>query len=329
MIFSRATFRNLKHKTKKGLMLKIGQTESQPEDPNFKQLLSVLNDVKQQLREMYSTFRSVVASGKQYNEKLEMFCGFGLRSEEVFNKEAEFINTLDDRVCNALGRIVNKDIKTMDEVVVQYKTAKLNFDALHFKTVKQMRKKGKNVTVEQADEVMLANVDLPALNEAYIAAKENIRSQREVLLTHLKTKIESRLDELREISKAQHHQLYCRYFKERVVKTIETLSWEPSEDVNNLTRSNTFSFHRSNPTAIMRKFKSVAGAPEAANSAGNQGSRPLPINNGQKIENENVAGHQLNLALVTKSTNANLNETRVSDKHQQILAENGQVPNEA
>jgi len=329
MIFSRATFRNLKHKTKKGLMLKIGQTESQPEDPNFKQLLSILNDAKQQLREMYSTSRSVVASGKEYNEKLEKFCGFGLRSEEVFKKESEFINTLDDRVCNALGRIVNKDIKTMDEVVVQYKTAKLNFDALHFKTVKQMRKKGKNVTVEQADEVMLANVDLPALNEAYIAAKENIRSQREVLLTHLKTKIESRLDELREISKAQHHQLYCRYFKERVVKTIETLSWEPSEDVNNLTRSNTFSFHRSNPTAIMRKFKSVAGAPEAANSAGNQGSRPLPINNGQKIENENVAGHQLNLALVTKSTNANLNETRVSDKHQQILAENGQVPNEA
>jgi len=309
-------------------MLKIGQTESQPEDPNFKQLLSVLNDVKQQLREMYSTFRSVVASGKQYNEKLEMFCGFGLRSEEVFNKEAEFINTLDDRVCNALGRIVNKDIKTMDEVVVQYKTAKLNFDALHFKTVKQMRKKGQNVTVEQADEVMLANVDLPALNEAYIAAKENVLLQREVLLTHLRTKIESRLDELREVSNAQHHQLYCRYFKERLAKTIDTLSEEPSEDVSKLARSNTFSFHRSNPIAIMRKSKSVAGAPEAANSAGNQGARPLSIDNDQRKENENEAGHQLNRAIVTKSTNENLNETRVSDKHQQIPAENRQVPNE-
>lgn len=328
MNFSRATFRHLKHKTKKGLMLKIGQTESQPEDPNFKQLLSIINDVKQHLREMYSTCRSVAASGKQYNEKLEKFCGFGLRSEEVFNKEAEFINILDDRVCNALGRIVNKDIKTIDEVIVQYKTAKLNFDALHFKTVKQMRKKGQNVTVEQADEVMLANVDLPALNEAYIAAKENVRSQREVLLTHLKTKIESRLDELREVSNAQHHQLYCRYFKERLAKIIETLSEEPSEDVNKLARSNTFSFHRSNPTAIMHKSKSVAGAPEAANSAGNQGAGPLSIDNAQRIENENEAGHQLNRAVVNKSTDENLNETQVSD-NQQIPAENGQVPNEA
>jgi len=310
-------------------MLKIGQTESQPEDPNFKQLLSVLNDVKQQLREMYSTFRSVAASGKQYNEKLEMFCGFGLRSEEVFNKEAEFINTLDDRVCNALGRIVNKDIKTIDEVIVLYKMAKLNFDALHFKTVKQMRKKGQNVTVEQADEVMLANVDLPALNEAYIAAKENVLLQREVLLTHLRTKIESRLDELREVSNAQHHQLYCRYFQERLAKTIDTLSEELSEDVNKLARSNTFSFHRSNPIAIMRKSKSVAGAPAAANSAGNQGARPLSIDNDQRKENENEAGHLLNRAIVTKSTNENLNETQVSDKHQQIPAENGQVPNEA
>jgi len=310
-------------------MLKIGQTESQPEDPNFKQLLSILNDVKQQLREMYSTCRGVAASGKQYNEKLEKFCGFGLRSEEIFNKEAEFINTLDDLVCNALGRIVNKDIKTMDEMIVRYKTAKLNFDALHFKTVKQMRKKGKNVTVEQADEVMLANVDLPALNEAYIAAKENVQSQREVLLTHLKTKIESRLDELREVSNAQHHQLYCRYFKGRLAKTIATLSEEPSEDVSKLTRGNTFSFYRSNATAILRKSKNVAGAPETANSAGIQGARPLSIDNGQRIENENEAGHQLNRAFVTKSTNENLNETQVSDKHQPISAENGQVPNEA
>jgi len=328
MIFSRATFRNLKHKTKKGLMLKIGQTESQPEDPNFKQLLSILNDVKEQLREMYSTCRSVAAAGKQYNEKLEKFCGFGLRSEEVFNKEAEFINTLDDRVCNALRRIVNKDILTMDKVLVLYKTAKLKFDALHFKTVKRMRRKRKNVTFELADEVMLANVALPTLNDAYIAAKENVQLQREVLLTHLKTKIKRRLDELREVSNAQHHQLYCRYFKERLAKIIATLSEEPSEDVNNLTRSNTFSFHRSNPTAIMRKSKRLAGAPESANSAGNQGARSPSYDNGQRIANENEAGHRLNRALVTKSTNENLNETQVSDKHQQISAENGQVPNE-
>jgi len=302
-------------------MLKIGQTESQPEDPNFKHLLSILNDVRQQLREMYSTCRSVAASGKQYNEKLEKFCGFGLRSEEVFNKEAEFINTLDDRVCNALGRIVNKDIKTMDEVIVQYKKAKLNFDALHFKTVKQMRKKGLNVTVEKADEVMLSNVDLPALNEAYIAAKENVRSQREVLLTHLKTKIESRLDELREVSNAQHHQLYCRYFKERLAKTIQTCSEEPGEDVSKLTRSNSFSFYRSTPTVIMERSKSVAGAPKAVN----QGARPLSINNGQSMENENEAGHQSNRAIVSESAGGNINETQVSEKHQQSPAENRQV----
>jgi len=310
-------------------MLKIGQTESQPEDPNFKQLLSILNEVKQQVRDMHSTCRSVTASGKQYIEKLEDFCGFGLRSEEVFNKEAEFINTLDDRVCNALGRIVNKDIKTMDEVIVQYKTAKLNFDALHFKTVKQMRKKGIIVKVEQADEVMLANVDLPALNEAYLAAKENVRSQREVLLTHLKTKIESRLDELREVSKAQHHQLYCQYFKERLAKTIETCSEDPNEDVDKLARNNTFSFHRSNPTAILQMSKNVAGAPKGDNGTVNQGARPLSIVNGPRAEDQNTAGQQPNHALTSKSNDENTCATQVSENHQQILEENRQLQNEA
>jgi len=294
-------------------MLKIGQTESQPEDPNFKQLLSILNEVKQQIRDMYTTCQSVTASGKQYIEKLEEFCGFGLRSEEVFNKEAEFINTLDDRVCNALGRIVNKDIKTMDEVIVQYKTAKLNFDALHFKTVKKMRKNGINVTVEQADEVMLANVDLPAFNEAYLAAKENVRLQRELLLTHLTTKIETRLEELREVSNTEHHQLYCRYFKERLAMTIETCSEEPTEDVHKLTRINTFSFHRSNTTAILQMSKNVAGAPQQENVAGNQGARP----------------QQSNHTFISQSTGGNLNASQVSDKHQQIPVENRQIQNQA
>lgn len=310
-------------------MLKIGQTESQPEDPNFKQLLSILNEVKQQLREMYSTCRSVAVSGKQYIEKLEKFCGFALRSEEVFNKEAEFINTLDDRVCSALGRIVNTDIKAMDEVIVQYKTAKLNFDALHFKTVKQMRKNGINVTVEQADKVMQANVDLPALNEAYLAAKENVRSQREVLLTHLKTKIEDRLEELQEVSSAQHHQLYCQYFKERLGKTIETCSEEPSEDVNKLTRSNSFSFYRSTPTDKLQRSKSVAGAPEEENATGNQGGRPLSIDNGRRMENETVAGQQSTHASVSNSTNMNTSASQVLNNHQQIPEENRHVQNEA
>jgi len=269
-MFSRASFRNLKHKTKKGLMLKIGQTESQPEEPDFKHLLNTLDEAKKEVKQIYNAARSVATSGKKFNENLEKFCGFGLRSEDVFSKDTEFLGTLEERVCTALGRVLNKDVKDLNEAIVRYKTAKLRFDAIHFKTVKQMRKEGKPVMVEHANEVMQSNAELPTLNEAYLDAKSKVRAQRDLIVSHLKTKVASRLDELCEVSSAKHHQLYCKYFQQRLQKTIDVCSEEPAaEEVAKLARSNTFSFHRSNPNMMLKRSNTVDDSQSNDNIAGN------------------------------------------------------------
>jgi len=270
-MFTRASFRNLKHKTKKSLMLKIGQTESQPEDPDFKHLLSTLDEAKKELKEIYNAARNVATSGKKFNENLEKFCGFGLRSEDVFSKDTEFLGTLEERVCTALGRIVTKNVRDLNEAIVQYKTAKLKFDAIHFKTVKAMRKEGKPVMVEHANEVMMSNTELPGLNEAYLDAKAKVRAQRDLIVSHLQTKVASRLDELCEVSSAEHHQLYCKYFRERLQKTVNVCSEEPAaEEVAKFTRSNTFSFHRNKPNTMLKRSYTVDD-PQSSNKniAGN------------------------------------------------------------
>jgi len=277
MMFTRAKFKNLTHKTKKSLMLKIGQTESQPEDPEFKHLLTTLSAAKRELKEIYDDSRKVANSGKKYNESLEKLLGFGLRSEDVFNKDVEFLATLEERVCTALGRIVSKDVNTLDEAIVRYKKAKLKFDALHFKTVKKIRKEEKkNVTFEDADEIMQANGDLPELHEEYIRAKEDVRSLRDVIVTHLKTKVVSRLEELREVSNTKHHQLYCKFFEERLKKTVNICKEEPNEEISMLVRSNTFSHHRSIPSTNMLRSNSLAGAQKSdTNVAGNTAAKSL------------------------------------------------------
>jgi len=309
--FSKAAFRNLKHKTKKSLMLRIGRTESQPEDPKFKYLLSSLSELKKQLREMYNTSRSVAASGNQMNENLEKFCGFGLRSEEIFTKEADFINILEDRVCTALGRIVRKDLNTLFEVTVRYKTAKLKFDALHFRTVKQLRKQNQTGTIDHDDEVMQANDDLPALKEAYLDAKAQVRLQSDTILTHLKTKVEERLEELQAASDAQHHQLYCRYIKERLSKIVQICSEEANEEVSNLIES-----------------KSVSGE----NVAGNQEAISF-LEDSERTEDIKNAEHELfeatgNGPCVSTSHDKNVAATLVAEKHQQNPSDIHQIQNE-
>jgi len=229
-------------------MLRIGQTESQPEEPEFLHLLSTLSEAKHKLKEIYNTSRSVASSGMKFNENLEKLCGFGIRNEEVFTKDTEFLNVLAERVCTALGRVANMDLNTLDEAIVQYKTAKLRFDALHFKTVKKMRKEGKTVTVENADDVMKANLELPALHKLYLMKKLEVRRLRDIIISHLETKVGSRMQELRAVSNAKHHQLYCKYFDEMLKKVAGVCGKEPSEEVCVLRRSNTFSQHRSKPS---------------------------------------------------------------------------------
>eukprot|EP00495_Collosphaeridae_sp_1-RS-2012_P008489 TRINITY_DN8451_c0_g1_i1.p1 TRINITY_DN8451_c0_g1~~TRINITY_DN8451_c0_g1_i1.p1 ORF type:complete len:109 (-),score=30.43 TRINITY_DN8451_c0_g1_i1:83-409(-) len=89
MYFSRSSLKKLRHKTWKGTLLRIGMTESQPEDPEFKLLLTTVDEIKPKLREMYKLSCAVAAAGKVFNNDLEKMCGMGF-SEEVFKKEMEF-----------------------------------------------------------------------------------------------------------------------------------------------------------------------------------------------------------------------------------------------
>jgi len=310
MYFSRASLKNLKHKTWKGTLLRIGMTESQPEDPEFKHLLVTMDEIKPKLREMYKASCSVAAAGKEFNNDLEKLCGLGFRSEEVFTKETEFLSNFELQVCTTLRRIVKTDIMTLDELIVKYKAAKLRFDSLHFKTVKKMRKNGIIVTVKEADEVMKAHSDLPTFHEAYLAAKREVTSQRDVILTTLKTMAESRLDELQEISEAPHHQLYSQYFKERFASIAEICAAEASkEEISLLVRGNTFSNHRSRPSAKLSRSGSgtlPGHQRKEMNVAGNNETTPLP---GKQLkEPEKVKDAELEIKNNLNSTTADDND---------------------
>jgi len=307
MYFSRSTFKNLRHKTWKGTLLRIGMTESQPEDPEFKLLLTTVDETKPKLREMYKSSCAVAAAGKEFSNDLEKMCGQGF-SEEVFKKEMEFLSNFELQVCTALRKIVKTDIITLDELIVKYKAAKLRFDSLHFKTIKKMRKNGIIVTVKEADNVMKAHSDLPALHEAYLSAKLEVTSQRDVILNTLKTMADSRLDELLEISEAPHHQLYTRYFKERFVSIAEIYAAEASkEEISLLVRGNTFSNHRTKPSALLSRSGSgtlPGHERKEMNVAGNNETTPLA---GKQLkEPENVKGAELEIK-------NNLNTTTAAD----------------
>jgi len=322
MYFSRASLKNLKHKTWKGTLLRIGMTESQPEDPEFKHLLITVDEIKPKLRELYKESCAVVAAGKEFNNDLEKMCGLGL-SEEVFKRETEFLSNFEVQVCTALRTIVKTDIITLDELIVKYKAAKLRFDSLHFKTVKKMRKNGIIVKVEEADNVMKAHSDLPALHEAYLAAKLEVSSRRDVILNTLKTMAKSSLEELQEISEPPHHQLYNRYFKERFASIAEMCSAEASkEEISLLVRGNTFSNHRTRPSVTL--FRTGSGTlpghqRKEMNVAGNNETKPFAGK--QQKEPENVNGAELeiknNLDTTTAADDNDVGAINVNCKHPQ------------
>jgi len=217
-MFSRSSIRHLKHKAKKSVLIRIGKTESSQEDPAFKDLLANVNLVRSELKNMHYSARLVVITGRQYIESLAKFCGNGLKGEELYNKEAVFLRLLEERVCPAIGSLLNKDLQKMGELVVEYKSAKLKFDTANFKSQKDIEKKGMS---ENDDEVNQINADLAALNDSYIASKLKVIEQRDVLLSHLDTKVGKTLEELREATDIQQHQLYCQYIKDKISNTAK------------------------------------------------------------------------------------------------------------
>jgi len=244
-MFTRARLRKLKHKTKKSMMLRIRRTESQPEDPKFKHFLTTLREIKAELRDIYNKAIKVAAAGKKYHKYLEKLGGFGFGSEYVFGKEVEFVNKLEDLICAALGRIVHKDIKRLNELVLRYKKAKLRFETVHFKTVKSMRRRGIRVAGNNPDKIMQVNANVAALHGAYVASKYKLCWWRDMILSNLRSTIGTRITELQEVSDAEHHQLYCRYFERRLRKTLEFCNDEiVDKNVSKLDRRATFCYRR-------------------------------------------------------------------------------------
>jgi len=218
-MFSRSSIRHLKHKAKKSVLLRIGKTESSQEDPAFKDLIANVDLVRIHLKDMHNSSRLAVVTGRQYIDSLAKFCGDRLRGEDLYNKEAVFLRLLEDRVCPAIGSLLNKDLEKMRELIVEYKTAKLKLDRANFKTQKEVEKMGDST--ENDDEMKQVNEDLQALKDSYIASKVRVTEQRDALLSHLDTKLGATVEELKEASDTEQHQLYCQYIKEKISKTAK------------------------------------------------------------------------------------------------------------
>jgi len=200
-------------------MKRIGLTESRPENENFKAMLDDLSTLKTELKEVHKTALGVFASGKEFHEELEKFCGLAIRSEHVFFKETEFLNSLGDKVCSTLSKIIEKDFNTLTDLIAKYKTAKLQFDAAHFQTSKKMKKLGGGPAADDTNEdnIMQSNSNLTVLYQEYTAAKDIVCAQRDVIVANLQKKVGRQLLELRNVSGAQHHQLCCIYFAQKLI----------------------------------------------------------------------------------------------------------------
>merc|ERR1719419_1533249 len=104
---------------------------------------------------------------------------------------------------------------------------------------------------------MEANPDLPELKKAYMVSKQNVLKRRDVFQFNLNAKINKKLDMLREASDSEHHQLYCKHFKERLKKTTKIC--DDGFPLGRQQRSATFSYMRKSPKATSRT-KSVSVA---------------------------------------------------------------------
>jgi len=215
-------------------MKRVGLTESRPEDENFKTMLENLNQFKTELREIYKISRNVTSSGKKFHDELEKFCGLGLRSEQIFFKETEFLNTLGDRLCSALGTIVGKDFDTLTDLIGKYKTAKLDFDSNYHWTVKKIRKLGGPGAAENEDEIMQTNSNLPGLHQKYILSKDMLCLQRDLTVSQLAEKVGQRLLDLRVASGGLHHQIFCMYIARKLLNIAEIIAEKGSTELSAL-----------------------------------------------------------------------------------------------
>jgi len=218
-MFSRTSYKAFKHKAKKGMMKRVGMVESRPEEPSFKVVLDDLEDLKTELKDFHFKVHGAVRAGMNYSISLEHLCGSGIKGEGLFNKENLFFNAMSEHFGPSLDQIITVEIPKLDELIVVYKTAKLDFDSTYFLTVKDMKKKEVSGS-DDVEEVIKNHDNLPTLQQEYLDSKKAIINHRETLKVQLENDVTSALSELKESSDAEHHQLYVNYIQKRLTRTI-------------------------------------------------------------------------------------------------------------
>jgi len=218
-MFTKTSYKAFKHKAKKGMMKRVGRVESRPEDPSFKAVLAALEELKAELKDFHFKAHGAARAGKNYNSSLEHFCGSGIKGEGLFNKENLFVNAMSEHFGPSLDQFITVEIPKLEELVVAYKTAKLNFDSTYFLTVKDMKKREISGT-DALEEVIKNNANLPALQQEYVDSKKEIINQRNTIKSELENDVTNALSEVRQSSDAQHHQLYVMYLQKRIASTI-------------------------------------------------------------------------------------------------------------
>jgi len=218
-MFTKTSYKAFKHKAKKGMMKRVGRVESRPEDPSFKAVLAALDQLKAELKDFHFKAHGAARAGKNYNSSLEHFCGSGIKGEGLFNKENLFVNAMSEHFGPSLDQFITVEIPKLEELVVAYKTAKLNFDSTYFLTVKDMKKK-EVAGGDVLEEVIKNNANLPVLQQEYVDSKKEIINQRNTIISELENDVTNALLEVQQSSDAQHHQLYVMYLQKRLARTI-------------------------------------------------------------------------------------------------------------
>jgi len=217
-MWSSTSYRSFKHKAKKGVLQTIGMTEERQEDSVFQAVLFSVVQFKTQIKDIHFKVHGLANAGIEYNNALEYLCGSGLKGEQLFNKEQKFVNCLKECLSKVLSAILDRDIPVMDELMLVYEAAKLEYDKTYFQTVKEMKKKDVP-GADNEDDVVKYNEHAAETRKTWLTSKKAVVDHRNVLKGRLDNEVVKALEEVSDVSDADHHRLYCEYFKERILIT--------------------------------------------------------------------------------------------------------------
>jgi len=217
-MWSRTSFRSLKYKAKKGVLKKIGMTEDQQEGSDIQAALSSAKQFKTDMRDIHFKVRGLANAGSEYNNTLVYLCGSGLKGEQLFNKEQIFVESLRECLCPVFATILETDIPEIEELILVYKAAKLDYEKVYFQTVKEMKKK-EVPGADDLEEVLKYNESVGQTRKTWMESKNEVLNLRDKLKCRLDNEVLKALAEVHDFCDTDRHRLYCEYLKKRILNT--------------------------------------------------------------------------------------------------------------